>query len=77
MHLTPEELALLPTDEDVAFYQEHGFYKSKRIFTAEELAVAIAGSERSRFGVRQSTMQLSDHLQWVMTFVDALHRCNR
>lgn len=56
MHLTSEELALLPTDEDIAFYQEHGYYKSKRIFTDEELAVAIAGSERFYRGERDAPL---------------------
>ena len=52
MHLTTAELELLPTDADVAFYQEHGFYKSKKIFTDEEVEAAIAGSERFYRGER-------------------------
>lgn len=56
MHLTPEELELLPTDADIAFYQEHGFYKSRKIFTDEELAVAIAGSERFYRGERDEPL---------------------
>lgn len=56
MKLTHEELNLLPTDEDVAFYREHGFYKSKRIFTDEEIEMAIAGSERFYRGERDAPL---------------------
>jgi ectoine hydroxylase-related dioxygenase (phytanoyl-CoA dioxygenase family) len=51
--LTPEEQALLPTQEDVAFYREHGWYISKRIFTDEEIDAAVAGSERFYAGERE------------------------
>ena len=54
--LTPEELALLPTDEEIQFYQIHGYYHSKKIFTDEEIAAAIAGSERYYRGERDSTL---------------------
>src|ERR1044071_5785291 len=56
MYLTPEELELLPTDEDVALYQEHGFYKSKKIFSDEEIDLAIAGSERFYRGERDAPL---------------------
>lgn len=44
--LTAEELALLPTDEEVQFYQVHGYYHTRKIFTDEEIDAASAGSER-------------------------------
>ncbi|GCE09336.1 hypothetical protein KDAU_66650 [Dictyobacter aurantiacus] len=47
-----DEMELLPTDEDVAFYQTHGYYKSKKIFTNEELDACVAGSERYYRGER-------------------------
>jgi hypothetical protein len=50
--LTPEELTLLPTDEEVQFYQSHGYYHSKKIFTDEEIDTAVAGSERYYRGER-------------------------
>ena len=31
--LTDEERELLPSDEDVAFYAEHGWYLTKKLFT--------------------------------------------
>lgn len=44
--LPPEQLALMPTDEDVAFYLEHGYYIAGQIFTDEEIDAALRGSER-------------------------------
>lgn len=46
MLLTEEELELLPTEEDVAFYREHGYYISKRLFSGEEIDAAVAGADR-------------------------------
>lgn len=37
---------MLPTDDDVRFYQEHGYYLSKPFYTAQEIDSALAGSER-------------------------------
>jgi ectoine hydroxylase-related dioxygenase (phytanoyl-CoA dioxygenase family) len=50
--LAPDEMELLPSDEDVAFYQEHGYYMSGKIFTDEEIDAALAGSERYYAGER-------------------------
>jgi hypothetical protein len=44
--LTPEQMALLPSEEEVAFYREHGFYLSKKLFSDEEIDAALRGSER-------------------------------
>lgn len=46
MSTTADLEALLPTDEDVAFYREHGYYISRHIFSDEELDAAVEGSER-------------------------------
>jgi len=46
MKLTPDQLALLPSDEDVQFYQEHGYYHSRTLFSAEEMDAVLAASER-------------------------------
>lgn len=56
MNLSLEDLELLPSDEDVAFYREYGYYKSKKIFTDEELDAAIAGSERYYRGMRDASL---------------------
>ena len=52
--LSPEQEALLPTEEDVAFYEEHGWYISKKIISDEIIAEAIAGSERFYRGERDT-----------------------
>lgn len=44
--LTDAQMALLPTDADIAFYQEHGYYLSQQIFSDEEIDAALRGSER-------------------------------
>lgn len=56
MNLLSEELELLPSDDDVAFYREHGYYKSKKIFTDGEINAAIEGSERYYRGERDTSL---------------------
>ena len=46
MTLTEEQIALLPTDDEVRAYHQHGWYHSKAIFTEEEIDEARHGSER-------------------------------
>src|SRR5471032_1357286 len=48
--LTKAQRNLLPTDEDVALYHEHGYYLSGQIFSDDEIAAAVAGSERYYHG---------------------------
>ncbi|MEU3960418.1 phytanoyl-CoA dioxygenase family protein [Streptomyces buecherae] len=50
--LTDEEHALLPSDEDVAAYAEHGWYLSKKLFTDEETDLLVSASERFYGGHR-------------------------
>lgn len=45
MSLTPAQESLLPSDDDVRFYNEHGWYHSKPLFSADEIADALRGSE--------------------------------
>src|ERR1044072_2740728 len=52
MKLTPEQCELLPTDDDVEFYRQHGYYLSKKIFTDEEIDDALYGSDRFYAGER-------------------------
>ena len=54
--LTAEELALLPTDEEVQFYQTRGYYHTKKIFTDAEIDAALAGSERYYQGERDHAL---------------------
>ncbi|MEU6539695.1 phytanoyl-CoA dioxygenase family protein [Streptomyces sp. NPDC047000] len=43
--LTAEEQALLPTDDDVRFYEEHGWYLSKKLLTDEEVDTLEGASD--------------------------------
>lgn len=52
MRLSTEELELLPSQEDVEFYREHGWYVSKRIVPDEILDEAMAGAVRFYEGER-------------------------
>jgi ectoine hydroxylase-related dioxygenase (phytanoyl-CoA dioxygenase family) len=44
--LPEAEASLLPTDEDVAWYQEHGWYLSKKLLSDEEIATLVTVSEQ-------------------------------
>ncbi|ABP54935.1 phytanoyl-CoA dioxygenase family protein [Salinispora tropica] len=52
LHLTDEEKSLLPSDEDVAFYAEHGWYLSKKLFTDDEVDALAAATDRYYAGER-------------------------
>lgn len=45
MVLKSTEVELLPTAEDVSSYREHGFYKSRKLFTDEEVDRAAEAQE--------------------------------
>jgi ectoine hydroxylase-related dioxygenase (phytanoyl-CoA dioxygenase family) len=50
--LTEAELALLPSDEDVAFYAEHGWYLSKKLFADSEVDELLSATDRYYAGER-------------------------
>lgn len=50
--LSDKELGLLPSDEDVAFYAEHGWYLTKKLFTDDEMDELVEASERYYAGER-------------------------
>jgi hypothetical protein len=52
MSLTAVEQALLPTDEEVMFYREHGWYRSKPIVPEALIDEAIVGMHRHFQGER-------------------------
>ena len=56
--LTEEEQALLPTDEDVAWYQAHGWYLSKQLLTDDEVDRLVAASEAFYAGARSRRLPL-------------------
>ena len=50
--LTEEERSLLPSEADVEFYAEHGWYLSKQLLTDDEVDELAAASERYYAGER-------------------------
>ncbi len=44
--LTAEQIALLPTDAEVARYRETGYYLSRKLFSDDEIYAALAGGDR-------------------------------
>lgn len=64
MTLTPEQIELLPSDEDVAFYREHGWYVSKKIFSDDQIDDALYGAERHWAGERDHPLLIRGYLDW-------------
>jgi len=56
--LSDAERELLPTDADVAFYAEHGWYLSKKLLTDAETEQLVTASERFYAGDRDRTLPL-------------------
>src|SRR5450432_3780829 len=54
--LSPDESALLPGPADIRFYQEHGWFITPRIFSDEEIDLALRGSERYYRGERDEPL---------------------
>lgn len=50
--LSERQLELLPTEEDIKFYEEHGWYVTSPILAEEVIDRAIAGSQRYFRGER-------------------------
>lgn len=57
--LSEEQLALLPTESDIAFYEEHGWYISKKVLPDKVIDEAIFGSERFYRGERDAQLPVS------------------
>ena len=54
--LTQEQQALLPTEEDVCFYEEHGWYISPPVIDESIIDQAIVGSQAFYRGVRDGVL---------------------
>lgn len=54
--LTEAEAALLPDDNEVAFYAEHGWYLTKKLLDDAEVDELVAASERYYAGERSRTL---------------------
>ena len=57
--LTAEEFKLLPTEEDIAFDEEYGWFITKKIISDEIIDLAIAGSEKFYRCERDATLPLN------------------
>lgn len=57
--MSDEQCDLLPTDEDVRFYEEHGWFISKKVLDEEILDEAAAGSKRFYAGDFDATLPTS------------------
>jgi len=56
--LTEEERELLPSQEDIEFYAEHGWFLSKKLLTDTEVDELVEASERFYAGHRDRTLPL-------------------
>ena len=56
--LTLEQKALLPSEEDVCFYEEHGWYISPVVIPDAVIERAIAGSQAFYRGERDATLKI-------------------
>ncbi|MEU9124915.1 phytanoyl-CoA dioxygenase family protein, partial [Streptomyces sp. NPDC048506] len=54
--LTAAEQELLPSDDEVMFYQEHGWYLSKKLLTDEEVDLLDSAADRFYAGHRDRTL---------------------
>ncbi len=54
--LTDAERELLPSDDDVEHYAEHGWYLTKKLFTDDEVDELVAASERYYAGERDRAL---------------------
>jgi ectoine hydroxylase-related dioxygenase (phytanoyl-CoA dioxygenase family) len=57
--LTQEQCALLPTEEDVCFYEERGWYISPSVISETIIDQAIAGSQAFYNGVRDGVLPVA------------------
>jgi ectoine hydroxylase-related dioxygenase (phytanoyl-CoA dioxygenase family) len=56
--LTAEEEALLPSDADVQFYAEHGWYLSGKLFSDEEIDALVMASDDFYDGARDRELPI-------------------
>ena len=59
MLLSPALQAMLPTDDDVAFYREHGWYIAPKVLDESVIDEALAGAERHFAGDRDWPLPIS------------------
>lgn len=71
--LTQEQQALLPSEEDVCFYEEHGWYISPPVITEAAIDMAIAGSQAFYRGEKDADLPFdSGYSNWQPTDGDII-----
>ena len=74
MKLTAEQTALLPSEEDLAFYDDHGWWISPPLLSDEEIENAIYGAERYYAGERDSPLLVETGRDWTEADGDILRQ---
>ncbi len=64
MKLTAQQQALLPSDDDVKSFWEHGYYISKQILSDEQLDGASAAMDRYHDGQRDAKLPGGKEVPW-------------
>ncbi|MFD9601988.1 phytanoyl-CoA dioxygenase family protein [Streptomyces sp. NPDC059970] len=72
--LTEAQLALLPTEKDVQFYEEHGWWTSPPILAEEDIEEASYGASRYYCGERDANLLLELGTDWKETHGDVLRQ---
>ena len=62
--LSPEQLELLPTKEDIEFFQEHGWFITKKIIPEELIDRAFAASEEFYQGHKDMELPVDGFGDW-------------
>jgi len=58
--ITPEQAKFLPSELDIQFYEEHGWYKSSFILPEEVVDLAIEGAEKFYRGERDGVLKTTE-----------------
>jgi ectoine hydroxylase-related dioxygenase (phytanoyl-CoA dioxygenase family) len=56
--LTDEDMALLPTDDEVKHYADHGYHLTRKLLTDDEVDLLVDASDRFYAGARDRTLPL-------------------
>jgi hypothetical protein len=76
VQLTSDHIALLPSEADIAFYREHGWYISKKILSDELIDEALGGSMRHFAGERDHPLPYSSGFSdWKPEHADTIRNC--
>jgi Phytanoyl-CoA dioxygenase (PhyH) len=76
MLLTADETTLLPSDDDVTFYREHGWYRSRKIIPDELLDEAMEGAHRHFRGERDWALPIAGGFSdWKPQDGDVIRNC--